>query len=70
MAAAFWIAPTHADELLAIEALRLQPRPPARLRHPLRDDAFGAVLSGQSVGRRTAPGLVVGELEARGCIGQ
>jgi hypothetical protein len=46
---ALWVTPPDDDELLAVEAFRLQPRAPTGLIltiNALRDDAFEAVLAG------------------------
>src|SRR5437762_7543157 len=73
MTAPFGIAPTHDDELLAVEAFRLEPCASARLVecvHALRDYALKSMLTGQPVELRPAPELVISKLEARRCICQ
>src|SRR4051812_38415088 len=62
MSAALGIAPADEDELLAVEAFRLQPSAPIGLIpaiNALRDNAFEAALAGQAMEGRALADLMI-----------
>ena len=62
MPTAFRVTPPDDDELLAVEAFRLQPRAPTGLIptiDALRDDAFEAALAGEAMEGWTLADLMI-----------